>query len=194
MLQSLTLQLQYGFSNKHSLADLLSSRSTVQEGMDQNTKLLCELLGCPGGTAGLTRWACLCSPAPSLGCSAWPNYPCLNWSLMLTRNLQLTRKWFGTASQDGCIQLVCPAPPWLSCAHVLVPLASLLKLCTKAHSKSMLIPKHKTNLSRWPGYEQLPHGLHEWIQYVSHCIKTREMLDHLSLALSALKNKLDQIQ
>lgn len=41
-------RLQYGFSNKHNLADLLSCSSTVQEGMGQNTKLLCDSLAAPG--------------------------------------------------------------------------------------------------------------------------------------------------
>lgn len=148
--------------------DLLSCSYTAQESRGQNTELLCDSLAALGLPAALARWTCTCSSAPRarMHCpSQRPlshmmshacREPAADWQTWLYwRTLQDI--WWGALKTY--IQL-CPGPPGSSadacacaCSKAQCTLASPLKLWTKARSKLILKPQHRTSLSRWSGHK-----------------------------------------
>lgn len=100
-----------------------------------------------------------------------------------------------------CIKLVCPTLPWPFCACVPVPAqrhdepwhlfsnsAPKLTQSQRSYQSTGLVSADGLDMNNF-----LMVFMNEF--NMSHiCIKTRNMLDHLSLALNALENKPDQIQ
>lgn len=166
-----------------------------------NTKLLCNSFGAPGVQQFWQGEPAHAPPAPSLEFNACPNCPCLTWSPMFAGNLQLTGKWWGTASQDWVHYTSNAALPFR--ASVLVPAqrhdapwhlfsnsAPKLTQSQCSYQSIGLISADDLDIDNFLMVFIIEFNM-------SHiCIKTRDMLDHLSLLCfeNGLKNKLDQIQ